>query len=171
MFHSIDLTSFFGLTSTTLGAVCLHFFSKIWCNFFSCAGMFKLIRQNILEHMDAESIDEFSALAYGSSLTSFFIHRHFFRQIILYEDFLEHPRENTKDMFDILEIPEEHISKSLTALDKHSQGKFFGNTDGTKNDALVTEQWQKIMRIFQTLDVPVSPYMTLNEFRLLIFQK
>ena len=122
--------------------------------------------------MNAESIDEFSALAYGSSLISFLNHRHFFRQIILYEDFLEHPKENTKDLFEILEIPEEHISKSLTALDKHSQGRFFGNTDGTKNDALVNEQWQKIVGIFQKLDVPVSPYMTLNEFRsLLMFQK
>ena len=86
--------------------------------------------------MDAESIDEFSALAYGSSLIGFLNHRHFFRQIILYEDFLELPWENTKDIFDILEVPEEHISKTLTALDKHSQGKFFGNTDGTKNGSL-----------------------------------
>ena len=128
-------------------------------------GLIQCIRRYTLEKMDADCIDEFSALAYGSSLINYVTNKHDFVYFLMYEDFMEDPKYETKDLFKALDIEREFVPRALTALKKDSQGHFFGSTNGKKNDVLTEKNWDNISKIFQLLNIPISTSMTLNDFR------
>ena len=128
-------------------------------------GLIHCIRRYTLEKMDVNCIDEFSALAYGSSLINYSMNKRDFVYFLMYEDFMEDPKYETKDLFKALDIEKEFVPRALTALKKDSQGHFFGSTNGKKNDVLTEKNWDNISKIFQLLNIPISTSMTLNDFR------
>ena len=88
----------------------------------------------------------------------------YFDFVIVYEDLLDNPQDETEKLFRKFGIPQRHIANVLTALNKDSQMNFFQNS-GQKSKVFSPEQWQKIENVFRQLKVPISYSMTLNEFR------
>ena len=91
--------------------------------------------------------------------------RSIFDHVVIYEDLLDHPQEETVNMFEKLNIPTKHLPNVLTAFVKDSQGRFFGYTDGTKPDVFTSHQWHEVASLFKQFELPMSHSMTMNEFR------
>ena len=114
---------------------------------------------------NAKNLDAFVAIAYGLSLVCYRRNRALFNQLIIYEDLLENPQEKTKEMLTELGIDKKHVQTCLLAMNKDSQGKFFGHTDGKQASVFTEKQWSKIESIFKQFKLPISCTMTLSEFK------
>ena len=95
-------------------------------------------------------------------------YKRFFDHVVIYEDLLENPKEETLKLFEKLDIQihPKHISNVLTAFKKDSQGQFFGHTNGTIAPVFALHQLFRMEDIFNKhLKLPINYTMTLNEFR------
>ena len=61
------------------------------------------------------------------------------------------------------------LSLALEALDKHSQNKFFGETDGKRSEIISEEEWKRIDQVFELFGLPLKHSMSLEDYKSLIF--
>ena len=107
----------------------------------------------------------FAAGAFTAAVLNYIENRDKVDYLLIYDDWMENVQAETEKMFEILGVPNEHIPIAMTALSKDSQGKFFGDTDGKRKNALSPQQRKEIDELYKMLDVPLKYDMTINEFR------
>ena len=85
--------------------------------------------------------------------------------LLIYDDWMENVQSTTEDMFESLDISKDYVAKALTALNKDSQNKFFGNIDGKRSNAMTELQWESVNEIFKMLNLPLKHEMNIEEFK------
>ena len=92
-----------------------------------------------------------------------FLTREKYHHVAIYEEMTQNFEEETLKLFDNLDIPVEFVPKALTALNKHSQNKYFGGSELNKEELISETDWQKADDIFEELKVPIRIGMSVNE--------
>lgn len=128
-------------------------------------GFYAQFRQELLADTASRSLEELAALACGVALLCYAQDRERYVCTVIYEDLVKDPAGTTAKLFKILGIPNNLVPLALTAMEKDSQKKFFGNTDGSDYHAIGTDKWEKIDRLFARLKIPISNNMTYEQFQ------
>lgn len=131
-------------------------------------GHLRDFRDGVLEKTDIKSLDMFTAIVFASSLMCYARNRSLFSHVVIYEDLLENPQEETGKLFAKLSLSHRHIANVLTAFKHDSQKNFFKKQPIAQGPIFTTQQWKRVENVFKQLKVPVSYSMTLNEFRALM---
>lgn len=112
---------------------------------------YKSILQQLRSRMDSLSVGEITALGYGSVIACYKENPEVYKHVVIYESMLSNLEEETKKLFQVLQLPNECIAVALTALQKHSQNNFFGSSALNKEE-LITD-WPSANAIFEMLNV------------------
>lgn len=127
-------------------------------------GSFEAFRVNTLNKCGLHNLEQFCAMACGVALLCYGQDKPHYVDTIVYEDLIKDPEERTSALFKKLDLPLELVPLALTALDKDSQQKFFGNTDGREHSVFTEQMWTKVEAIFEELKIPLSHKMSLEAF-------
>ena len=104
---------------------------------------------------------ELTVLGYGAVIAGYLMDKNIYSHAIIYEELIENVIEETKILFEKLNVPLHYVTDAITALDKDSQGNIFGTAGKNKNDDLIND-WQSVDNIFNQLDVPMNVDMTIE---------
>ena len=104
-------------------------------------------------------------LMYASVVATYFDHKDIYEHVILYENLVENPTEEVLKTFKILDIPEHHLRKALSALEKDSQNGTFGSQGGGRKLALSKEDLQELDGYLKDFDLPFRHDITVDDFK------
>ena len=77
---------------------------------------------------------------------------------------MENPKFETLKLFESLGLSESYVTEALKALNKDSQNKFFGQSDGKLN--IISEiQWLRINGVFENFELPLKYNMSIEEYK------
>ncbi len=110
-------------------------------------------------------MEERNIITYCSGLCSYKEFKHIIRHTILYENLTTDSANEISKLFDMIQIPQEHVQLGLKALEHHSQEGFIGKT--ARNSEIYQDVKDLMDGYFMRLDLPVRTASTLEEFKAL----
>ncbi len=121
----------------------------------------------ISRYIPSQSLIEITAQMYTGPFAEYWEHRSSYKHVFLYENLCESPKKEVETMFDLLDIPKEHIPKAMEALEKDSQQQIFGARGVAKGLEVTDDMVPEIDRLFVKMQVPLSINMTKDKFKAL----
>ena len=111
-------------------------------------------------------MEKFAVGAFAAALLCYLENKDKVDYLLIYDDWMENVQSITGEMFEIIGISNDFVPSVMTALNKDSQSKFFGDIDGKRN---MTElQWKNIDEIYNMLNLPLKHEMNIEEFKAFI---
>ncbi len=110
-------------------------------------------------------VDKIGTIFYGGSMLCYLKNKDIYDYILLYEDLADHPEVVMKDIFQLMNIPLEHVPKALSALEKDSQNSTFGKRGKGRSYQLSQEVLNYFDGYMKKLGVPIKHDITLKDFR------
>ena len=109
-------------------------------------------------------MDVYIGGCFASYLWWYFQHKNIYEFVLLYDSWMQNPKSETSKLFESLGLSESFVSEALKALNKDSQNKFFGQSDGKLN--IISEvQWVRINGIFENFELPLKHNMSIEEYK------
>ncbi len=105
---------------------------------------------------------------YASSLACYLETREIFKHVVLYENLIANPEQETEKLLNSMNIPLSYKKEAMSALAKDSQGKRFGAMGETVQLSL--DMWGKVEHIFDMYYLGLRKDMTLDEFKKIIYE-
>ena len=91
-------------------------------------------------------------------------HKELYEKAILYEDLCENPKDVLSSVFSALDISSDNVSVALSAMNKDSQGGFFGKR-GTYAEKNLPSLIELVDKKFKQSDIPIKTNMSIDDFR------
>ncbi len=108
---------------------------------------------------------------YSAAVLAYLKYKKFYKRCVLYEDLLADPVGETTKMFEALGVPTEHVSRALTAMERHSQNHVFGDPNEVKYKKLTKEQLNIVRNAFKNMRTPFDLETSVDEYRCIVQTK
>ena len=99
---------------------------------------------------------------------AFLANRKDYSHLVLFEDLTENPTQTVRSLLKALDLPAEHLSPALQALERDSQRGMYGGRRSSKERGLPPAWLQalkKADKLFKRFEAPPSMNMTDDEWR------
>ena len=101
-------------------------------------------------------------------IVAFLANRKDYSHLVLFEDLTENPTQTVRSLLKALDLPPEHLSRALQALEKDSQRGMYGGR-GSSGERGLPPAWfqafQETDKLFKIFKAPLSMNMTDEEWR------
>ncbi len=105
---------------------------------------------------------------YAAAVLVYLKYKKLYKRCILYEDLVSDPVGETTKMFEALGVPTEHVSRALTAMERHSQNHVFGDPNVIKYKKLTKEQLDEVRKAFKDMRTPFDLEISVDDYRQLV---
>lgn len=166
-------TSFYQVVKGHVYTDSLSYDLKTWWKYFSFPHHFyhdldspyANFKAKVIDKLSPQKMEKFAVGSFAAALLCYLNNKDKVDYLLIYDDWMENVQSITQDMFESLGIPKDYVTPAMTALNRDSQNKFFGNIDGKRSSVLTELQWQSVNEIFKMLNLPLKHEMNIEEFK------
>ena len=126
----------------------------------------KKLRKKVSNWYSNHTHGQLSALFYAGSFVTYLLDKDMYDYVVLYEDLSQHSEKVTRDMLTLMEIPPEHLEKTMEVFTRDSQQGALGKRGHWEKANLISKKsWDEMDSIFEQMGLPLKCNMSEEEYR------